>query len=98
MSLLKGAAGERMAGSVRHRKSNRMTAYRRIDGDPGVIAYQFGYESILVAFQNGRRFLYTYYNVGSRTVEAMKHLAVKGQGLDDFIYTYLRDAAVPRLR
>jgi len=75
-----------------------MRVYRSIDGTPGVTAYQFGHESILVAFQNGRRFLYTYDIVGSTKVEIMKYLAVKGQGLNAFINTYLKNAAVPRLR
>jgi hypothetical protein len=75
-----------------------MRVYRSIDGTPGVTAYQFGHESILVAFQNGRRFLYTYDLVGPSTVEVMKHLAVKGQGLTAFIDKHLRNAPVPRLR
>lgn len=75
-----------------------MRVYRSINGTPGVSAYEFGYQSIRVAFKNGRHFLYTYDIVGSSTVEVMKHLAVKGQGLTAFIDKYLKDAAVPRLR
>jgi hypothetical protein len=63
-----------------------MIAYRDIDGDSGVLAYDPGPDYIRVQFKNTSRiYCYSYQKAGKANVETMKELARNGNGLNSFI-------------
>lgn len=62
-----------------------MKPYRDIGRDSGVAAYDFGSDYIDVQFKNGRTYRYTYAEFGSAMIEAMKRLAIRGDGLNTYI-------------
>ena len=62
-----------------------MKLYKDISRDSGIHSYKIGPESITIRFKEGSIYLYTYASAGSRTIETMKKLAVKGKGLSTFI-------------
>ena len=63
-----------------------MIAYRDIDGDSGVLAYEFGADYIDVQFKGTPRiYRYSYQSAGRENVETMKVLAKNGDGLNSFI-------------
>ncbi|WP_081774989.1 hypothetical protein [Methylobacillus glycogenes] len=62
-----------------------MEAYRDVNGDSGISAYQIGDEGILVRFTSGATYIYTYGSAGSAHIERMKILARAGNGLNAYI-------------
>ncbi len=54
-------------------------------------AYEIGPDFIRIQFHDGTIYLYTYASAGSRSIEHMKRLARKGQGLNSFIDTDVHD-------
>ena len=58
-----------------------MQRYSDIDRDSGVIAFETGNDFIRVKFHDGGVYLYTHQRPGARHVEAMKQLAIRGDGL-----------------
>ena len=69
-----------------------MERYRNLGGDSGVAAYKIGPDLIRVRFSDRAIYLYTYASAGSRNIEHMKQLAQRGQGLNSFINTNVRNA------
>lgn len=68
-----------------------MIAYRDIDGDSGVLAYDLGAEYIDVQFKGTSRiYRYSYHKAGKENVETMKALAKRGNGLNSFINTNVK--------
>ncbi len=67
-----------------------MKIYKDIDGDSGVIGYEYGNDYIRVEFSTGAIYLYTYQSAGTSNIERMKSLADAGDGLNAFINTYVR--------
>ncbi|MCA3502009.1 MAG: hypothetical protein IOD05_01840 [Rhodobacter sp.] len=67
-----------------------MPTYRDVDGDSGVISFEYGPDWIEVEFEEGanRIYRYTYLSVGSEHVEKMKRLADSGEGLNSYINRY----------
>ena len=68
-----------------------MDTYKNLGGNSGIKAYEIGSDFIKVQFSNDWVYLYTYEKPGPQKVENMKQLAVKGQGLNSFISTTVRD-------
>jgi len=68
-----------------------MERYKNINGDSGVIAFEYGAEYIRVQFSTGAIYLYTYQSAGSHNIERMKALARSGDGLNAYINTYVRN-------
>ncbi len=63
-----------------------MTLYKDIDGDSGVLAYEYGVDFIDVQFKrSSKTYRYSYQSAGSKNVETMKILAKSGDGLNAYI-------------
>jgi len=64
-----------------------MPRYRDIDGDSGILSYQYGEDWITVEFERGaqRHYKYTYASAGAFHVDRMKMLADQGYGLNSYI-------------
>lgn len=62
-----------------------MQSYKDLNNDSGVSAYELRADSIVVEFDSGARYLYTYGSAGSANIEHMKKLAAAGDGLNSFI-------------
>lgn len=71
-----------------------MPVYKNIDGDSGIVSYEYSADWIEVEFRSGsfRLYLYTYASAGSANIEEMKRLADLGDGLNSFIMKYVRTA------
>jgi hypothetical protein len=67
-----------------------MQKYENRGGDSSVLQYQIGPNFILVGFNSGSVYEYTYLSAGTRNIEAMKSLALLGQGLCSFIQRNVR--------
>lgn len=67
-----------------------MERYKDIDGDSGVVAYEYGDDYIRVQFSTGKIYLYTYASAGSNNIEQMKVLARNGEGLNAYINTRVK--------
>lgn len=67
-----------------------MKAYKNIDGDSGVSAYENGADFIRVRFKDGAVYVYTNVSAGAHNIEQMKRLAANGDGLNAFINKNVR--------
>jgi hypothetical protein len=65
-----------------------MKAYRDINGDSGVSAYEYGDDWIDVQFKYGGTYRYLASGIGSVHLSAMKRLADAGDGLNAYINTH----------
>jgi hypothetical protein len=70
--------------------------YANLSGNSGVVAYQADADSITVKFADGRSYLYTNESAGADSVEYMKRLAARGQGLSAFISTVVKNGYAKR--
>lgn len=68
-----------------------MEPYQNLNGNSGVAAYEIGEDYIRVQFTSGSVYVYTYDSAGADNIEQMKQLARKGQGLNTFINTNVRE-------
>lgn len=75
-----------------------MNKYKNLGGDSGVSAYEIGPDSIIVQFNNGSIYSYTYQSAGRENIEQMKSLAIAGQGLNSFIMRNVRKAYAAKLQ
>jgi len=62
-----------------------MKAYRDIDGDSGIAAYDYGDDWIKVQFKNGQTYTYQASKIGQAHITTMKALADTGEGLHSHI-------------
>ncbi len=62
-----------------------MEYYANYSGNSGVETYETGTNFIIVGFNSGSFYEYTYASAGAGNVETMKSLAVSGSGLCSFI-------------
>lgn len=62
-----------------------MNQYKNISGSSIVKGYSIQVHSIIVYFQNGEAFEYSYASAGKHHVETMKLLAQAGWGLGSYI-------------
>ena len=67
-----------------------MTPYANLSGDAGVVSYEVAPDSIIVQFQTGDVYVYTYKSAGKHDVEQTKRLARSGKGLSTFISTKIK--------
>ncbi len=67
-----------------------MEPYGNLGGNSGVEAYEIGPDFIRVQFSTGSVYLYTYESAGSHSIEQMKELAIRSEGLNSFINTTVR--------
>lgn len=68
-----------------------MKKYRDIDNDSGVDSFDIGPTSITVKFAGTTRlYVYSYRSAGAHHVEAMKRLALAGDGLNSYINTHVK--------
>jgi len=75
-----------------------MTRYRNLNGNSGIFAYESGSDRIVIQFNDGGTYLYSYSIPGSAHVERMKVLALNGSGLNSFISTSVRKRYAAKLR
>lgn len=70
-----------------------MPLYKNLDGNSGIVSYEYDATSIEVVFGRGREtaYLYTYASAGSNTIEQMKQLADSGRGLNEYINRFVKD-------
>jgi hypothetical protein len=64
-----------------------MKAYKDINGDSGVSAYDYGDDWIKVQFKHGGTYEYLASKIGSAHISTMKRLADSGDGLNAYINT-----------
>lgn len=62
-----------------------MIRYKNLGGDSSVEAYEIEADRIIVQFNTGRTYTYSYASAGIPNVEEMKRLAEQGKGLCSFI-------------
>ncbi|MBT3068242.1 hypothetical protein [Rhodoferax sp. U11-2br] len=65
-----------------------MKAYKDINGDSGVSAYEYGDDWIRVQFKYGGTYEYRSATIGSAHLSTMKRLADSGDGLNAYINTH----------
>jgi len=75
-----------------------MKAYRDIDKDSGVVAYDYGPDWIQVQFKTGSVYEYTNMSAGQSNIETMKNLADSGNGLNSFINSKVRKQYSRKIR
>jgi hypothetical protein len=68
-----------------------MKAYRDINGDSGISAYDYGDDWIKVQFKYGKVYEYQASQIGQTNITSMKALADAGDGLNSYI---MRDPIV----
>lgn len=61
--------------------------YKNLGGNSNVARYALDYDNIIVEFNDGFKYKYTYRSTTTADVERMKKLAENGKGLNS--YTYL---------
>jgi len=59
--------------------------YRNWSGTSGVRTFELGEDFIVLEWDGGKPYRYTYDSVGKENVEEMKRLALKGSYLNAFI-------------
>jgi hypothetical protein len=62
-----------------------MKAYKDINGDSGVTAYDYGDDWIRVQFKDGKSYEYLASKIGKTHISAMRALADDGDGLNSYI-------------
>jgi hypothetical protein len=62
-----------------------MKRYGDIDGDSGILAYDYGDDWVKVQFKGGRTYEYQASKIGPAHISTMKKLADRGDGLNAYI-------------
>ena len=62
-----------------------MEPYKNLSGNSGVVAYEFGQDSISVQFSDGTIYIYSDESTDIQNILEMQRLAILGQGLNTFI-------------
>ena len=75
-----------------------MARYANRGGDSAVETYEIADDSITVGFKGNSLYLYNYSKPGSAHVEAMKKLAIAGEGLNSYIGKYVKKNYAAKLR
>jgi len=74
-----------------------MERYRNAGGDSGIYAYEIGNDFIKVLFKDRKTYLYTYSSAGSHHIEQMKTRAIRGNGLNSYINTNVKNKYASKL-
>ena len=75
-----------------------MVPYLNLSGNSGVVAYELHSSSIVVEFQDGWKYEYTFRSAGTAAVGKMEELAGTGRGLSTFISQHVRKAYARKFR
>jgi hypothetical protein len=75
-----------------------MKAYKRLSKDSGITHYDILPEGIIVQFNDGKTYLYTFRSAGKKAIARMKTLAAAGKGLSTFINVHVREKYESRIR
>lgn len=75
-----------------------LSTYSNFGGNSNVASYSLGYDNIIVEFNDGARYLYTYTSTTTADVEHMKQLALRGIGLNSYISRVIRKRYARKLR
>ncbi|QJQ95855.1 MULTISPECIES: hypothetical protein [Halomonadaceae] len=75
-----------------------MQRYANPSGSSGIQGYEIGGDTIRIRFGDGSVYRYSYASAGMDNIERMKTLARKGQGLNTFINTTVREEYAERER
>lgn len=59
--------------------------YKNLDGDSGIVRFDYGSDWIEIEFRGGSLYRYTNASAGSGNIDEMKRLADLGDGLNSFI-------------
>jgi hypothetical protein len=80
-------------GLVLSERSKKMTPYKNLGGNSGIVGYEISEDAIVVVFASGtcRNYLYNHNRPGKATVDEMKRLAQQGHGLNAYITTIDKD-------
>jgi hypothetical protein len=68
-----------------------MKKYGNASGRSGIEGYRIEPDRIMIWFTSGDGYVYSYKAPGRQHVEAMKKLALKGEGLAKYINKYIRE-------
>jgi hypothetical protein len=66
-----------------------MERYKNLGGNSGVAEYEIKNNSIIVKFNTGIEYVYSYTSAGNANIEKMKLLASAGKGLNSYINKYV---------
>ena len=67
-----------------------MPLYKNLGRNSGVYSYDIGREYIIITFNTGASYEYTYGSAGISSVEELKKLAVGGSGLNSYINKHVK--------
>ena len=67
-----------------------MELYRNLDGNSNIQAFELGYGSITVRFNDGGLYTYTNASAGVTHIQQMQQLAIDGRGLNGYINRYTK--------
>jgi len=68
-----------------------MQRYADTDRDSGVHSFEINETSITICFKgSGRSYTYSYQRAGQYHVDNMKHLALAGDGLNEYINDHVK--------
>jgi len=74
-----------MLAAHKHGRSLGMERYGNKGGDSGVVGYEIGPGSIVVAFKDGWKYLYDGTRPGAAIVSQLQQLARSGHGLNSYL-------------
>jgi hypothetical protein len=67
-----------------------MQYYANQRGNSAVRAFEIGEDFVLVQFNTGAKYLYSYKSAGKVNIETMKVYAMRGYGLNGFINSHVK--------
>lgn len=75
-----------------------MEQYGNSGGDSGVVGYEIGPECIVVAFNDGWKYLYDGTKPGTMVVAELQRLARSGHGLNSYLTRVVRGRFARKFR
>ncbi len=75
-----------------------MERYGNRGGDSGVVGYEIGPSSIIVAFKDGWKYLYDDTRPGAVVVAELQRLARSGHGLNSYLTRVVRGRFASKFR
>lgn len=74
-----------------------MKPYMNRGGNSGIAAYACDNNAITIRFKGGATYLYTEKSAGPESINTMKSLADRGQGLNSYISRFVKKRYAARL-
>jgi hypothetical protein len=75
-----------------------MKAYKKVNSDSGVSFYEVLEDGIIIRFNDGSTYLYTFRSAGKTAISRMKQLAASGKGLTTYINQHVKKKYEKQLR